>query len=158
LDRNCVDWLLGKRLSLILPCNSSRNMSQTENSRSFGPHPFRRSPHLVTSHRASFAKEGAHYDHARPSLSNCLRVTRRFQFGTSWPWRPPGNRFLVFYRVRITSPFNLTIASGTGGCSVSYRRSNTRRAFAFPVSTSPNASFTCSSLRTSVMTLVFPAA
>jgi hypothetical protein len=39
-----------------------------------------------------------------------------------------------------------------------YRKSNTRRALAFPVSTSSNASFTCSSFRTSVITLVFPAA
>jgi hypothetical protein len=52
----------------------------TQNSRSFGPHPIRRPPHPVTSYRSSFAKEGAHYDHARASLSNCLRVTRSFRF------------------------------------------------------------------------------
>src|SRR4029453_7783095 len=36
----------------------------------------------------------------------------------------------------------------------SYRKSNTRRALGFPVSTSANASFTCSSLHTFVITLV----
>jgi pimeloyl-ACP methyl ester carboxylesterase len=75
-------------------------------------------------------------------------------FAATYPER---TRALILYGTHARFLVVL-LAAGGGYLEPSYRKSNTRRALAFPVSTSSNASFTCSSLRGSVTTLVFPAA
>jgi hypothetical protein len=95
-----------------------------------------------------------------PTDQGLSAAERRCYWGGSesrWSVRPKSTEWYIHPKAPSDSTAVRFIQALLDLC-ISYRKSNTRRALPFPVSTSANASFTCSSLRTSVITLVFPAA